>query len=69
MWGWRYNRRKADKEEEWADTNIYFILKDAPDHIARIEANLEKKKEKREKAKAYKKKEEKSRPYRCIDLG
>lgn len=77
---WRYSHPKGvemtDEEattwgsfEEWADTNIYFILKDAPDHTARIEANLEKKKEKREKAKAYKKKEEKSRLYRCIDLG
>lgn len=63
---WRYSHPKGvemtDEEattwgsfEEWAYTNIYFILKDAPDHIARIEANLEKKKEKREKAKTKRK--------------
>jgi hypothetical protein len=52
---WRYSFSKGvemtDEEatswesyEKWADTLIYFTLKDAPDHTARLEARAEEKK-------------------------
>lgn len=52
---WRYSFSKGVKMtneeatswgsyEEWADTLIYFTLKDAPDHTARLEARAEEKK-------------------------
>lgn len=63
---WRYSKPKGveltDEEatnfssyEEWAETLVYFTLKDAPDHTARLEAREQEKISR--KAKASKKKE------------
>lgn len=66
---WRYSKSKGeeltDEEatnftsyEDWADTLIFFTLKDAPDHTARIEARqAEKKTRQTKRRKTVKKKE------------
>lgn len=66
---WRYSKSKGeeltDEEatsftsyEDWADTLIYFTLKDAPDHTARIEARQAEKKARQTKRKKTTKKKE-----------
>lgn len=67
---WRYSKSKGeeltDEEatsftgfEDWAETLIYYTLKDAPDHTARLEARAEEKKARQAKGrkKTAKKKE------------
>lgn len=66
---WRYSKSKGeeltDEEatsftgyEDWAETLIYFTLKDAPDHTARIEARQEEKKARQTKRRKTAKKKE-----------
>lgn len=38
--------------EEWADTNIFYVLKDAPDHTPRLEARAEERKQRAVKKKS-----------------
>lgn len=55
---WRYSKSKGGEltneeatsftsYEDWAETLVYFTLKDAPDHTARLEARAEEKKTRR----------------------
>lgn len=67
---WRYSKSKGeeltDEEatsftsyEDWEETLVYFTLKDAPDHTARIEARQAEKKARQTKRKKTAKKKEK----------
>ena len=66
---WRYSKSKGEElteeeattltsYEDWAETLIYFTLKDAPDHTARIEARQEEKKARQTKRRRTAKRKE-----------